>query len=688
MKINKIFNILLVSVLALSLVSCIEKSPVYQPAEKVSGEGVFFQKDLPSSITLTDKGFFDVSLSRTYTDNALTTSLNVTADDLFTIPSSVDFEAGASTTGFTVKYDPTKIEYDKKYEISISFDTDTTAYGNNLYKVTCVLPNPIVWERVTTKARFVENIFDIAFGMPESSFNVYVEKMEGKEIYRIANLFSTYKYKNTVYQHPEYGSDKSIYPEEIVDPLNTCWTIIDAEGDYLKAIDPSYSLKPGEVFIPIQTTNVAYNLKSGGAVITPEKYALGVYDKAKKSFTFGEYGFNLPSKGWYLSNGALTALYLDETLMIEDYNTYSYKLAYKGDVESPAFDDTFTDQPLSVSRKDETIYYLNDYFAKGYGLAFVSDSISKLKNNAEILNVKNEQNTGLVVFGQQIYANVKGGVVTIAEAEGSLPVFEININIYAKDSEGNVVTDYGRFKEIYKATSMPELYTADDIAGANKSDYIGTFNISGADFFDEDNRVDFSITIADGGKDADNTEWLIVNNISAINGYKSWNDAILVEWYQGFLYFSAQNMNEFLGHPVIFTPMNTEEKKYYTKSFLLGGFVSANGKLALVDYPYNDAHVNGYYITTTDGTGGISAFSNVFGVKNDAAAAPVASQAVPKYLNKDITDGNMAFSSLLSGNKTSSNQKVINRTLRLSNGLKNSDNYSKDIISKRPSQFN
>lgn len=627
---KSIYTLLSVALCVGLFSSCVKEDP-YKPAPKETNAGVFF-KSTSSAVTLTTSGSFDISVSRNNATSEYAATLQVTAPDIFIVPTVANFTGTEVNTKITVTYDPAKVEYDKKYVITVkATPEDATLYGADSCVFTAVLPNPIVWEAISTEAVIKENIFGAAFTIGENTFAVYVEKMKDKEIYRIANLFSTYKNGGKTYTHPLYG--KSIEPGEIVNPDEVCWTIIDMDGEYLKKVDPSYTLAKDKVFIPRQTTNVEwqygemnfastpYNLSSNGSVITPsDKYPLGVWNKDKKTITFGSIAFNLPTEGWAISKKE-TILYLDKSYMIEDYNTYNYKTLLLGDQSSMMFTEDGEDprewsgQKLSICKDDETIFYLNDYFGDGYGLAFTAEG---LNDGTLVKNVANDQETGQVVLGHKVYCSISKGKVSVGPNEDDLPVIELTVSVFAKNEDGEVTLKFGSFTEEFTATEVPEVYTSDDIVGATKADYVGSYTLHVFDCFNEI-EGELDITLSDAGKDEDGTEWMALDGLSAFG-------PVEVEWYKGYLYISPQplpNKYTYKGteYEVSLYPFDNEAKKFSRDTYVLGGFVESNGKLALVGYP-DTPTFDGVYFAIEPG--GLISYNNMFGVKESDEAPAIA----------------------------------------------------------------
>lgn len=148
MRINKMFFGLL-GVLAMMFVSCSENKDDDYNWATVSGEQVYFSNELPATVELSrTSNTFSIPVKRMNSDGAVTVS--VTANDpsgLFTIPSSVSFNAGQNETNLVIgyTYDIEKFPFDefKNLEITLGGEELTTPYGKSIYKFEAGVPSPL-----------------------------------------------------------------------------------------------------------------------------------------------------------------------------------------------------------------------------------------------------------------------------------------------------------------------------------------------------------------------------------------------------------------------------------------------------------------------------------------------------------------------------------------------------------------
>lgn len=122
----------------------------YQAAT-VSGPQVYFGNALKSSYEISQEATsFDVPILRSDSAEAVTVPLTVTmsAGSIFTVASSVSFDAGSNEAQLKVSYDPAKIEYGKYDTITVAIDPQfVTPYGATSYTFTAGLTDWGPWEK-------------------------------------------------------------------------------------------------------------------------------------------------------------------------------------------------------------------------------------------------------------------------------------------------------------------------------------------------------------------------------------------------------------------------------------------------------------------------------------------------------------------------------------------------------------
>lgn len=135
MKINKLY-IALIALAAAAFTGCSDDDD-YSWAS-VDGVQVYFSSDLEETITVTkSESSVTIPLYRVDTSSALTVALTAEteATTIYTIPTSVTFDEGASAADIVVTYDPEDVQYGTYETITISIADDelTTVYGVSSY---------------------------------------------------------------------------------------------------------------------------------------------------------------------------------------------------------------------------------------------------------------------------------------------------------------------------------------------------------------------------------------------------------------------------------------------------------------------------------------------------------------------------------------------------------------------------
>lgn len=148
----KLFKSTLLAFTALSAVafaSCDDaKEATYVPGEQ--SPGAYLPGNAPTSVNISeDDGTFAVTVYRTDKSGAQDVAISSTEESgLFTIPASVHFNDGEDAAALLISYDPTKLEYDVEYPITLSL-AEASEYGKASYSFNAVMAAPwSEWEFV------------------------------------------------------------------------------------------------------------------------------------------------------------------------------------------------------------------------------------------------------------------------------------------------------------------------------------------------------------------------------------------------------------------------------------------------------------------------------------------------------------------------------------------------------------
>jgi len=673
--INKFFNVLFAAALVMGTSACIKEAPEYKPADVPTTAEVYFSSQLASAYTLKDgQNYFLVTINRATTTAAYAASISSDADPLFTIPATVNFEAGMSSAPIKISFDPKAITAGVDYKFTITATSEASQYGNSSYSFTAKLPAAESWKAYSggTTPAFYEaymNMYNTS--IDPHIFDCYVEKFPGKEIYRIVNPMSVKVVNGKKYQNPYYdetGAGDGIWPDEFLSK-DDYYIYIDMDGEYYKE-DTGKDLPAGSVYIAYSPLNFAWSygefamMSAAGSPAMVEKYSianpLGKYDASKKCVDFGDVFLIMGGSvyGWSSDFGSPTSkLYFDKNLMVEDYNTYKTKAWAEAYAKSTLMEvsgnvsvRTYVDEKAGA-----TIYQIPDYFSTGQGLAFYGPNVDALVDGAELSDVANEQFMGKL-FGTDLYCTVKGGNVSIPA--GGLPIFTVTVNVYAKVN-GEKVLDYGKFVETFSVTSIIEQYTMLDLVPAKKEDFYGEYeykcNMYGKDGVQYPTNL---ITIEDAGQDEEGIELL---SISGLGGGK-FDDKLIAMYDESGVFAIAPQQLEgtYAGFDIMVYPFSSEEL-YYTTGYPLVGGMTNTGRLALV--PFYTTSFNGLYFYAV-GYGGIAINSNyiLWPAASDAQSVPSvgALQPIPQpapgvVAERPVVEREFNFSA---GNKTTQSEKV------------------------------
>lgn len=137
------YSVLALMGMTVSLTACSDDDDYAVGAQS---PGAYFSEGMPETYKVAEgSSSFDVVVSRTGVDAPVTYTLASTdPSGLFTIPTSVTFEANALTAAVTITYTDTQLEWDTKYPLSLTLTDGATTYGNNKYSFNVIKANPII----------------------------------------------------------------------------------------------------------------------------------------------------------------------------------------------------------------------------------------------------------------------------------------------------------------------------------------------------------------------------------------------------------------------------------------------------------------------------------------------------------------------------------------------------------------
>lgn len=678
---NKFIQYLaLASVAAFGLASCVEEAPAYEPAEAAGTAEVFFSPSLPATYNLKgNDGAISVTVSRVQSAGTLTANLSSSAPAEFSVPASVTFGDGSKTASFTITFDPNDLEEDVTYPFTVTILNETTPYGAAEYSFTASVPS--AWNVFGTG-----DLNEVWWGETEPKKTIYYQDLS--ETLRYCKIEGCFGYE-TIAAGEDYPVQDYVFywnteTNQIYIPIRSMGYVPSNYGVPVYYGDESafYNLY-WEQYQLEEGTDEWFDFCDQFRASYPEDY-YPYYDGNGGFYLADQYIVGKPGtseyQGRYNSGSDWDFLICDGFERFTDYNDDAHfgasKALYEGVAESMLFATGSTpvtfeqslrydaDYEFDPEEDDEvyTTYYLADYFDEGQCLAFKALIPELLEEGAEIEDVDNEQPAGIQVMGQDLYVSVKGGSVSLSKVDGeTFPVFSITLNVYTKDAEGTVLSDFGKITEVYKALAYGKNgYTLDDIWGGYKEDYLGTWEM-----YSTEDGVEYAypVLITDEGRDEDGTEWVKITNLS---GYDGWS-GMVDELYATFSNYTLLVPGQDLEYPVTYGgtqhvvsvyPADPDTETIYGQANAILAGICEDGALAFVNR-YNGVNLSAFYYQIGD-LGGLTMFYNIYGFQVEGASLAPAHNYYDQYTNrrqsKAVNGGKAMAARKISG--TSASKRV------------------------------
>lgn len=657
MKRTKYFVYALMAAASVLLSSCTQKEEVYDKAQEESGNGFYFANNEQTSYILTDKGTLSIPLYRRNATGAATANLQVSGDALLSIPATVNFASGEKKADIQITYPFDDATVGVPYNYVIKVASDTTKYAPATLKFSAESPSQWVdflnpktgepalvtftqgwWGEIHTGyVHYIElengvrhcvtydeegDISGAATPGPgfwgtgadyHLEFDWYTELQDANG-YDYIHVYPSY-----VFTHSTYGADVYLYDD--YEYYHTYRSNFNGSFlDYLSAASaPAYSYYDG----------------NGGFYIFVSGYAM------------------IGVGGWWQDDYDVVGI-AEGFVRTTDYNNDidDWKTVYTCDVNSGVFEESWSGQKLAYSQSDTTLFYLPDYFADGYGLAFKAETEAGATFTEETkFSDVDQQNTGISFLGTTLFANIKKGAVLAVDEETGYPTIALSLNIVGKvyDAENeawNVTQEYGVFVDTL-IVNGGAWYSADDISGLNKTTYTAFKWVSEAsDFYEDGERYYTNYSyFTDDGED-ESGSWLKLSGLSGINPTYIPDDNITVEWYNGYLYIEPQTLAEAFHYggeveDLYVRLFDSETPTGYTGGcYLIGGYIDdpdAGDIIALVDYPYDDVYVNGLWFRAA-ATGNLAInYDYVLYYSGSDDRAPLKPQSVGSIARRDVS---------------------------------------------------
>ena len=624
-------NLVLAAGLIAGLAACTEKAPEYEPASPAGTLEVYFPNGLPTSYDLKAAGgSITVPVMRVDDSQSSSVSVAVTADKIFTVPSQVTFNAGTNSAELVITYNVDDLVADQTYPFALEITSETSEYGVAEYTFNGTVP--AAWTLFATGTLTESPGW---WGETEPNKKLYYQEITPDLWYcRIPDCFGY----ETIKGGGTYPvQDYLFYWEKSTNILYVCSHPMGYQSggrDIYYGTDADYYM--GHYYNVGQITTSPYDWGTDAWFKYYKQFLAQAYGNDPNLWPHydGNGGFYLADCYMYnqIANGGekegYGAIWDDERdvficdgfVRTTDYNTaYDYEDLFDVDVVAESLDGAEFSSTLCMTEKDTTIYYVRDYFGTDSGLAFIvpadqwDDELGHVADNAEIINGDNEQYTGIDVWGKElVYKIGKKSYVEWPE-DAEYPIFHVNVDLslYSyeeKDGERvNYVEDYklGTFADVISVSGEHfSWFTAYDLYGINKADYVGDFVVNATSFKDGLNYY-WTASIEDAGEDEDGTSWLAFKSFAPWNATVLADNTLYVQWYKGFVYLPESLMEgqfNYSGQMVdmYIIPYDSADGTFYEDSELIMGyyFDDASEFLAFVNAPYNDDPVDGvtYYL--------------------------------------------------------------------------------------------
>lgn len=600
---------------------------------------------------------FDVEIARVNYDEAATATLTCTRPAGVNVPSTVSFAAGQEKTEFTVSVDQAAVGQGKTLSLELYVDTESKSpYANQrcVINLTTWSPTPPAsWEPIETQALFVENesLCSEWFGTEKGfSFPVYVEKLQGSEVYRIANLFSTYTSEAGVtYSHPYwyYYIDESY----LEDAENVHYTYIDCEGYYWDEADKA-SWKKGWAFMPVQSQNFGLNPPSYGYNYwgslgytfngqTPSASNMGKYNEANKSISFAAGSLvkcmSAYNGGGFYSSSIDFVLFLDQNLAGTDFERdCAFSKLQDATFKSSILEDKWTvalhegvpadeEKAAEYAEKFGQVIKVENAYVEGFPIYFCVNAEGKISVPEDY----ESQAMGLSIAGFDLYLNVKKGEY----ANNSYSLLCEMVGVDPTGAKADVV--YGEYTETIDAETIGTASSVDEFVG----DYVmvgETFEFNSQGQM-TGNFVPFEVPVSMVKVD-DQT----VKMVGAAGGAlgASYDDSIVWTFNGGYLQFTPQDMPDLTaGSNVydVFATLCTTEANLWSLStaglLFLDAGISSTGAIKFFNDP-----ANAQYEIEADGFGIFGIVGSSYTIMVDpffnASMTPASDDARVEYVTK------------------------------------------------------
>lgn len=596
---------MLAAMFTLAWTSC-DDDIEYTPAGAVQGAGVYFT---PSTVTEYElegpEGSITLNVMRTDSVGAINAELKATytegGENVFTVPGSVSFAEGSSTSSVTIDYN--NVVRGTTYEIELSF-AEGTPYGRSSVTLSLLYPEEKVevWEVVSEEAVLVENLFEAFGSSPMNITGITVEKEQTTNMYRFRSPF------NNEYFMEQWGVE--IY----ADDSNLPYIILDGEtygdaGYYIAPTALNFQMVNGEGPKEDATWNtfgsVAGNLSTADGPIKPGNatYPLGTYTETSKMFDLGSVYHNIGGYGYYTFGNGVFLLYLDPSMMGTDYDrdyTWSDLPEATGFFTSELHGESWM-QAVQIAEEDSTFYRMPNLYSD----AEKAHIYFHVNFEDGTVDIPDTQNTGMTTFGNPVYLE---GVSTLSSYDETTGTLNLGFRFYIGDEEGEKVADLATVTETF-LWGQSEF---DQLQSSKIDDYVGNWIIP---FSDGSETLQIPATISK----VDETTLAV----KGLSGAADYDDTMLLSYdtQTGWIRFSTQEVASLQGFQVFVFPYNSETGEFNEES-LIGG-ITKSGTLKFLNDESNEGKYDAmvYVVNTGNGYSYLTGYWNFLEWGSNTAAA-------------------------------------------------------------------
>lgn len=498
MKINRLIKALsMLLVVAFAACSDFEDVELTSPDKPAGNQGAFFPTSnvIAHELEPTDPTQITVTVSRAVSTGAVSLPVIVKTNDdnVFNVPATANFAEGETETDIVVTFPDAAEGITYKLVLAVEGDQSVDPYGKGAITVSTQVTR-IKWTTVADPFIYRDGTFDGAgWGDNSRPMYVYAEKAQlGSSVrYRMKNV-----YKTATSETPD--------ADGVYNGFYNFTPGFDSSKDWYTVIEiHSAAGTSGNVSMPkheIGSERSTYGKISIGS----KDGSFGTLSNNKITFPAGSLMF-YDNDGDY--NAKVTTIYLTkeayikDNMKIVDFNDVEYVdiVGDLGEFESLAYTETWSKtisqainiDSTNVASEYKNLFYLEDLYSNGYGLAFYYDATSGK------VTIPENQQIGRKVFGQDLYVSPsenKGSSVEINDK--GVTIYTFGLTFHYKD--GTIVGD---FAETYYYSKDPLIYT--------KADFLGNFLMTGPSQFAGEAPANMEVEITEGS----NANSLVITGI-------------------------------------------------------------------------------------------------------------------------------------------------------------------------------